>query len=179
MKLARLLGLGSSFFGGRPTASYRLRKGGYLPKFNDGRNPFSPKAAEAPPEAAKEPPATPPVATGPQSPARQASKSALSGGWPRASWMAGGLPAAKPARQGWTARLNPFRAPEPVRLQPPAVVQEELSLDAVKVVHNDLADAEVEVVPVKGHGNGPVAPPVLPPARQAWEYFGEKLMRPS
>jgi hypothetical protein len=50
-------------------------------------------------------------------------------------------PAAKPAKAGWTTRLNPFRPPEPVA--PPIAEQTELSLDTVKVVHNDLADADV------------------------------------
>jgi hypothetical protein len=85
-------------------------------------------------------------------------------------------PPAKPARMGWTTRLNPFRPPEPV--VPPAEEQTQFSLDAVKVVHNDLSDAEVEVVPVKAHAEVPQVP-VLPPARQAWEYLGEKILKPS
>ena len=85
-------------------------------------------------------------------------------------------PAAKPAKAGWTTRLNPFRPPEPVA--PPVAEQTELSLDTVKVVHNDLADADVEIVPVKSHTEQPAAP-VLAPARQAWEYLGENLLKSS
>jgi hypothetical protein len=88
-------------------------------------------------------------------------------------------PAAKVARPGWTTRLNPFRAPEPAPAQSPCAVQAELSLNAVKVVHNDLADADVEVVPVKARANAPVAAPTLPPARQAWEYLGENMLKSS
>ncbi|HEX4350212.1 MAG TPA: hypothetical protein VH251_07485 [Verrucomicrobiae bacterium] len=85
-------------------------------------------------------------------------------------------PVAKPAKAGWTTRLNPFRPPEPVA--PPVAEQTELSLDTVKVVHNDLADADVEIVPVKSHTEQPAAP-MLPPARQAWEYMGENLLKSS
>jgi hypothetical protein len=56
--------------------------------------------------------------------------------------------------------------------------QAELSLDSVKVVHNDLADADVEIVPVKSRAET-VAAPQLPPARQAWEYVGENLLKSS
>jgi hypothetical protein len=84
--------------------------------------------------------------------------------------------ASKPVKAGWTTRLNPFRPPEPVA--PPIAEQTELSLNTVKVVHNDLADADVEIVPVKSHTETPAAP-MLPPARQAWEYLGENLLKSS
>ena len=169
MKLAKLLGAGSSFFGGGKTVAYRLSRGGSLPKFNEGNNPFAPKAAETAPAPAKPTGAAPTVA-------------------PKAT-AAASQPAAKPetrpaapaepkvARSGWTMRLNPFRAPEPAPRQPPSAIQTELSLDAVKVVYNDLADADVEVVPVKARAETPPTPPALPPARQAWEYLGEKMLK--
>jgi hypothetical protein len=52
-----------------------------------------------------------------------------------------------------------------------------MSLDSVRVVHNDLADADVEVVPVKSRNDGQVEAPMLPPARRAWEYLGENLLK--
>jgi hypothetical protein len=64
-------------------------------------------------------------------------------------------------------------------VQPPRAVQAELSLEGVKVVHNDLADADVEVVPVKARANAPEPAPMLPPARQAWEYLGETMLKSS
>ena len=76
----------------------------------------------------------------------------------------------------WAAKLNPFRAPEPVRPPAPVAVQVELSLDAVKVIHNDLADADIEVVPVKSRPAAPVAAPALPPARRALGYLSERLL---
>lgn len=86
---------------------------------------------------------------------------------------------ARPARAtNWTTRLNPFRPPEPVRPVAPAVVQPELSLDAVKVVSNDLAAADIEIVPVKSRTVAPLETMPLPPSRGAWEFAGERLVKP-
>jgi hypothetical protein len=49
--------------------------------------------------------------------------------------------------------------------------QAELSLDAVRVVHNDLSDVDVEVVPMKSRS----APPENKPAKKSWEVLGERL----
>ena len=186
MKLARLLGLGTSFFGGGATAAYRLNNRGWLPKFNDGGNPFAPKAAAAAPEAPAAPKAKAAApAVGPlhKAPPPYAFKPVAKAGDPGSRLQPGlqtaGAPApkaAKSARPGWTTRLNPFRAPEPAAAQPPCAVQPELSLAGVKVVHNDLADADVEIVPVKARAEAP-APTALPPARRAWEYVGENLVK--
>jgi len=184
MKLARLLGIGSSFFGGGPMAAYRLNNRGWLPKFNEGRNPFAPTAPQAAavaPEAANEKAQARAVAPAPKPPDPYTFKPAAKAGSLGAR-VKPGLPAAgataKAARPSWTSRLNPFRAPEPVAAQPPSAVQPELSLAAIKVLHNDLADADVEVVPVKARAPAPT-PVVLPPARQAWEYVGENLLKSS
>lgn len=177
MKLGKLLGMGKSFFGNDPAAEYRLNRRACLPKFNDGKNPFAPKGAstEDAPAPKPEPQGSAPIPPAPKAPAPYAFKPVPK---PEAKAAARAVlqVAAKPVRPGWATRLNPFRAPEPA--PPPAAVQEELSLDAVKVVHNDLADADVDMVPVKSH-TAPVAVPVLAPARQAWEYMGENLLKSS
>ncbi|HEX3628653.1 MAG TPA: hypothetical protein VH280_24855 [Verrucomicrobiae bacterium] len=49
--------------------------------------------------------------------------------------------------------------------------QTELSLDSVKVVHNDLSDVDVEVVPIKSRAGTPE----LPAPRKSWEFVGERL----
>ncbi len=49
--------------------------------------------------------------------------------------------------------------------------QTELSLDSVKVVHNDLSDVDVEVVPIKSRSGAPE----LPAPKKSWEYVGERL----
>jgi hypothetical protein len=176
MKLGKLLCVGSSIFGGGPSAGYRLDKRVVLPKFNSGRNPFAPKTAEVEPDA---PQAAQKVAA-PVPPVQKAPPPyAFKPVAKRAIQQAPVAPiAVKPARVGWTTRLNPFRAPEPAA-KSPAVVQPELSLHAVKVMHNDLADADVEIVPVKAHAEATVSAPVLPPARRAWEYVGENLLKSS
>ena len=135
MNLGKLLGAGKSFFGGRGTVSYRENKRVYLPKFNGEKNPFSTKAAE--PAAAAPPPAVKRVS--------------------RPS------PAASAGFAGWTEKLNPFRAPAPAPLPVRSAIQAELSLDAVKVIHNDLADADIEVVPARSRTVS--AAPVLSPIR--------------
>ena len=146
MNLGKLLGAGKSFFGGCGQISYRQNKNIYLPKFNAQKNPFTPKAAES-------------ASAAPEIKSRHASG-----------------PVRSDRNSNWAAKLNPFRAPEPVRPPAPVAVQVELSLDAVKVVHNDLADADIEVVPVKSRPAAPVETPVLPPARRALGYLSERLL---
>jgi hypothetical protein len=51
------------------------------------------------------------------------------------------------------------------------VTQTELSLDSVKVVHNDLSDVDVEVVPIKSRATVPD----LPAPKKSWEFVGERL----
>lgn len=74
-----------------------------------------------------------------------------------------------------------------------APVQGELSLDNIKVMRNDLSEADVEVVPVKARpakkvtavptptaapvATAAVAVPDLPPPRAAWEFLGERLIK--
>ena len=174
----------TSFFGGGEKAAYRLSKGGALPKFNEGRNPFGHKSAEAEESGAQAAaaPAAAPAAPAPaqKSPPPYAFKPATrpaAGQTEQPATQPAARTEAKPARHGWTTRLNPFRAPEPAPARPPLAVQTELSLNSVKVVHNDLADADVEVVPVKSRTDVQVEAPILPPARRAWEYLGESLMK--
>ena len=89
------------------------------------------------------------------------------------------LPVARSTRAaaGWATKLNPFRAPEPVAPSMVSAVQVELSLEAVKVVHNDLADADIEIVPIKSRTVAKPEAPILPPARHAWEFMGERLLQ--
>jgi hypothetical protein len=49
--------------------------------------------------------------------------------------------------------------------------QAELSLDTVRVVHNDLSDVDVEVVPIKSRSTVPE----LPAPKKSWEFVGERL----
>jgi hypothetical protein len=70
-------------------------------------------------------------------------------------------------------------------------VQGELSLDNIKVMRNDLSETDLEAVPMKARRPKPapadvpvaveasaaaMAIPELPPATNAWEYLGERLL---
>jgi hypothetical protein len=167
MNLGKLLSAGKTFFGGKDTLCYRRNKHVYLPKFNPDRNPFQPKSVASTPAAPlkMEKTAAPVVAPGQKifTPAA----------------------AARPVHAtSWKTRLNPFHAPAPVAPPNSGAMQPELSLAAVKPVANDLSDADIEIVPAKSQTVTAVmteAAPVVPllkPARQAWEFLGERLVKP-
>ncbi|HEY3761174.1 MAG TPA: hypothetical protein VGN23_05455 [Verrucomicrobiae bacterium] len=133
---------------GKAQVAYRSDKQFYLPKFGAAKNPFNKTPESAP--AKKESPAAQKISAAPIAP--QPTPTVAS-------------------------RFSPAPAP---MVRPPQllmsgvpVVQTELSLDAIKVVHNDLSDAEVEVIPLKSRGD--VAE--LPPARRSWEILGERLLK--
>ena len=172
MNLAKLLSASTSFFGGGEKPGYRQSRGGSLPKFNEGRNPFGYKPALERPTIAPvpAPAAKPAQKTPPPYAFKPAAKAAATA--PKVVPLEG-----KPARQGWATRLNPFRAAEPAVAQMPRAVQAELSLNSVKVLHNDLADADVEVVPVKSRTEAPGTAPVLPPSRRTWGLVAETLVK--
>jgi len=166
MNLGKLLGAGKTFFGGGGKVAYRENRRVYLPKFNASENPFTPKPAASMPaiDSGGRNVAAPVAAT-----ARKTSE--FTAPQPKSDL---------PTRAvSWADKLNPFRAPQPVRLAPQNAVQVELSLEAVKVVHNDLADADIEIVPVKSRTVATPPAPMLPPARASWEFLGERLVKQS
>ena len=152
MNLGKLLVAGKSVINGCAEVSYRANRHVYLPKFGLAQNPFkSPDEAE-PVKPAAETIAAPIKKAGPP----VAAKTQKMPAWP-----------ARPARAtSWASKLNPismWRSPAPAAPSAPGPVQSELSLDSVKVVHNDLSDADVEVVPIKSRTAGEATVPVLPP----------------
>ena len=165
MKLGKLLAAGKSIIGGREQIAYGVNKNIYLPKFGLAKNPFMSPAEVKPATAATEPVAE-----------LAKKKVAL-------------LVAAKTQKLpvlvdtpscavSWVGKLNPVSlwrgSPEP-DAQPS--VQAELSLNGVKVVHNDLSDVDVEVVPVKSRTAQEIPVPVLAPATKSWEVLGERLFK--
>ncbi|HEU6448351.1 MAG TPA: hypothetical protein VFV23_07945 [Verrucomicrobiae bacterium] len=151
MKFGKLLAAGKNIFATRDGIAYRDAKVP-LPKFNSDKNPF---ATTTMPEAQKnlsELPAQKPVAAKTQKMPTISSEP-------------------KPLAT-WASKLNPMAMlrGEPKETRQP--VQAELSLEKVKVVHNDLSDADVEIVPMKSRGV-----PELEPAKKSWEILGERLMR--
>lgn len=172
MNLGKLLSAGKSVFGGGANKRYHEDRRVYLPKFNSAKNPFSSKPAEAPAAPAAEPePTTKPVAA-------------------RVATQAGGATAAKapempvtaaprPVRStNWADKLNPFRSAKPVASPMVDAVQAELSLESVKPIANDLADADIEVVPVKSCTVAPKEPSLIPDTREVWEFAGVRVVKP-
>lgn len=160
MKLGKLLGAGKSFFGGGGAVKYREDKRIYLPKFNGEANPFAPKEGESKPDPAKTQKIPEIAAKTQRIPA---------------------VPTARPTRvTTWKDKLNPFRAPEPIAPPMVGAIQTELSLDSVKVIRNDLTDADIEVVPVKSQTISALETPVLPVdrgERHSWEIMDGRAVR--
>ena len=164
MNLGKLLVAGKSVINGCAEVSYRANRRVYLPKFGLAQNPFkSPDEAE---------PAKP-VAVTVAAPIKKAvtpvaAKTQKIPPWPT-----------RPARAtSWASKLNPisiWRGSAPAAPSAPCPVQSELSLDSVKVVHNDLSDADVEVVPIKSRTADKAAVPVLPPPEKSWEFLAERM----
>jgi len=165
MKLGKLLAAGKSIMGGPNGIAYDVNKHIYLPKFGLAKNPFMSPAEVKPATAVTETAAE-----------LAKKKTAL-------------LVAAKTQKLptfsntpscavSWVGKLNPVSlwrgSPEP---DTQSSVQAELSLNGVKVVHNDLSDADVEVVPMKSRTAQEIPVPVLPPAKKSWEILGERLFK--
>jgi hypothetical protein len=177
MNLGKLLGAGKSFVSGRSSAAYRADKRVYLPQFVSPKNPFANPVNPAAGAAQAELPKSPAVA--PVAPVKKTTPP-----WMKTQKMPGpvaGLPAqvATARTTTWVSKLNPvsiFRAAPASADKNLTPVQVELSLEKVKVVHNDLTDAEVEVVPMKSR---PAREPAvnLPPAKKSWEVLGERIMK--
>jgi hypothetical protein len=164
MNLGKLLVAGKSVINGCAKISYRANKHVYLPKFGLTQNPFkSPDEAEpAEPEAETIAAPIKKVVT------PVAAKTQKLPPWPP-----------RPARAtSWASKFNPismWRGSAPAAQSAPCPVQSELSLDGVKVVHNDLSDADVEVVPIKSRTADKTTVPVLPPPEKSWEYLAERM----
>jgi len=140
---------------GRPGVAYRENKHVYLPKFEPAKGLLAKPAAVA---------AATPAAVAASAPVKLAVSAP---GTARPGVRAG----------TWSARLNTISrfcggAASPTR--PVTAVQTELSLDTVKVLHNDLCDAEVEVVPLKSRPARSAGAAEPEPAA-AWSELGGGL----
>ena len=191
MKLGKLLAAGKSIMSGRTNVAYRANKQIYLPKFESDKNPFKSEAPQPQAKAADNVPV--PVVLD----SKEAGKPAAV--LPRAVDAASReIPVAIPAninasqaqrpagpvsldrKSGWAGKFNPisiFKAPSSkanaaAGTQKMAPTQTELSLDSVRVVHNDLSDADVEIVPIKSRSSVPE----MQPAKKSWEFLGERLL---
>jgi len=173
MNLGRLLGAGKSFFSGGKPAAYRTDKRFYLPQFGSPKNPFATAAAAPAPAQAELP--KPAV----KKPFEQLKKTTALP-WAKTRKLPAVVAPARPAgATSWATKLNPvslFRS-APAADQGMVAVQTELSLEKVKVVHNDLTDADVEIVPMKSRPAPGLAPMDSRPAKRSWEALGERIMK--
>jgi len=172
MNLGKLLGAGKSFVSGHNVAAYRADKRVYLPQFVSPKNPFANAATMATQTELSKLPAQDSVA-----PAKKNMPP-----WVKTQKMPALSPVVIPVSAArattWVSKLNPisiFRVAPPFADRNVTPVQVELSLEKVKVVHNDLTDAEVEIVPMKSRPAR--APADLPPAKKSWEVLGERIMK--
>jgi len=201
MSLGKLLTTGKSLVGLQgANGRYRLRTGA-LPKFESSKNPFAKPQAEPEAQLPKLSPAEIKAANMkktqrlpvlgevrdvPKVPLETCEEA-------RASAEAEAKAAREDARpaeavDGWLKKLNPMvwlqnRKPAGAKATPrfgggKRPVQGELSLDNIKVMRNDLSEADVEVVtakapPAKATPTG--AAPELPSAKSALDFINERL----
>lgn len=167
MNLGKLLGAGKSIIGGGKPAAYRTDKRFYLPQFVSPKNPFANPAAEPAEAELPKPP--------PQNSVAPVKKAATP--LAKTQKMTAIAPHGATARATtWVSKLNPaaiFRAGPSSAGKGAPPVQAELSLEKVKVVHNDLTDADVEIVPLKSRP----APAEMQPAKKSWSDLGERIMK--
>jgi hypothetical protein len=164
MSLLRLLTTGKSLVGLKESDTrYRVTRQRMLPRFGSAKNPFCATDASAPARAAAQSPSV--------APAKQPAA------WVGSLWrkLAGTFRSRKATPQrAWAGKLSsllsrPGRKPGAFAMPPPTKrpVQVELSLDTVKVMCNDLRDADLEIVPAKSPAaRGDLTPP-LPGVAQA------------
>ena len=187
MKLGTLLAAGKSLaLGRRGESPYRAKKQFYLPKFSSPKNPFT---ATAENEAESETPG-PAVESVNAAPAKkeEATKTQKLSTLPFAARPQAAavekpvLPFQKPQRSlNWMGKLNPFRSRPALRTaggkNAKIPVQAELSLDAVKVLRNDLSDVDVEVVPLKSRPSSGAGEPGLGPPKKTWGLLSERFLK--
>ena len=170
MNLGKLLGAGRSFISGTNMVAYRTDKRAYLPQFVSPKNPFTNLVATATQVELPKPAA--------ENSAPSVKKSAPP--WVKTQKISVPVPTEAPVRATtWVSKLNPisiFRVAPPFADRNVTPVQVELSLEKVKVVHNDLTDAEVEIVPMKSRPARTSAAD-LKPAKKSWEVLGERIMK--
>ena len=166
MNIGKLMAAGRNLVSGRDAVAYRENKQACLPKFNSPKNPFTtPVKAESP---------RPPLENL-AVPAAKVSPPA----WEKKQKIPAVATPPKPLA-AWTTKLNPMtmlRGSQEEKTFSRPIVQSELSLDSVKVVHNDLTDADVEIIPMKSRPARNLDVPDLQPAKKSWEILGERLLK--
>ena len=123
---------------------YRMVQPLRLPKFISPKNPFASPVEKPAVESL-----APPVA---EKPASGMVKTQKIPAWPAQEKPAPVGSAREKQAPTWTDKLNPFsyfRGSQSPAKKSAGPIQPELSLERVKVLQNDLSDADVEIVPIK------------------------------
>ncbi len=188
MKLGTLLAAGKSLaLGRRGESPYRADKQIYLPKFGSPKNPFAsanqPGGATPPEETAAAPVKTPITVVAAKTqklPTFSPAPRAVNNRSAALEKPAGPVPRPRHSLR-CMGKLNPFASDSAFLAaragNAKAPVQAELSLDAVKVLRNDLSDVDVEVVPLKSHPPVNTGEPGPGPAKNTWGLLGERLLK--
>jgi hypothetical protein len=159
MSLGRLLTAGRSLVGGHNSGvQYRMTSPKAMPKFGSAKNPFRSTASpetitdEAPqpgpvvqPVAREQEPVKPVASPAPATVGQALKAPSRVSRWSAKLW-------------GWLSRRRPKLASSAVPKFQKLPVQTELSLDRIKVLRNDLSDADLEIVTAKP---APVSRPQL------------------
>jgi hypothetical protein len=171
MSLLRLLAAGKSLVGMSDAETrYRVTSQRLLPQFGDGRNPFSSRGKAGPAQMGPSSPEDHGPTSVPQEMRRSPALRGESEAAPRRGPQGVATPAScSPQRfsgvlrrrtaallAGWKTKLVGVLAKRRLKATNPAIprftkpqVQGELSLERIKVVRNDLSDADLEVIPAK------------------------------
>ena len=158
MNLGKLLAAGKCIVKGNETIEYRENKQTLLPKFVPSK--------KAPARSSK------PSLEAADTPAKETEPA------PAESERIPQISGTPKSLAAWTSKLNPASVWRGSRMEEKnskrPEIQAELSLNTVKVVHNDLSDADVEIVPIKSR---PMPAVSAPPAKKTWEILGERLLK--
>ncbi|MGA9450349.1 MAG: hypothetical protein WBW41_03285 [Verrucomicrobiia bacterium] len=188
MKLGTLLAAGKSLaLRRRGQSPYRTDKQIYLPKFGSPKNPFAsanqPGGATPPEEAAAAPVKTPITVVAAKTqrlPTFSPAPRAVNIRFAAVEKPAGPVPRPRHSLR-WMSKLNPFASDSAFLAaragNAKAPVQAELSLDAVKVLRNDLSDVDVEVVPLKSRPSSDAGEPGLGAAKKTWGLLAERFLK--
>jgi hypothetical protein len=164
MNLGKLLATGKSIIGGRGEIAYCVNKQVYLPKFGSVKNPFKSPAETKSGKTAMEAGA-------------EVTEKKITMLVAAKTQKISTLPGMSSGVTSWVGKLNPVSLWHSLPPPDKPAVQAELSLDAVKVIHNDLSDVDVEVVPIKSRTAQEMPVPILSPAKKSWEVLGERLFK--
>jgi hypothetical protein len=171
MNFGKLLIAGKSVINSGRAAAYHENRRVYVPKFASPQKTFA--RAVPPPRAPveKAPFQSAPIKS--ITPIPASSPKSVSPFAPAKSAVA---PPSPSNPMSWAARLNPvamFRGASAPSGRSVKAEQTELSLDTVKVIQNDLNDAEVDVAPIESRSNRSVE---TSPAG-TWGSLGAKIFR--